>query len=45
LSLLDGGYRIILPAEQVKTRKRIEVDWPPALVPALREYLDAYRNC
>jgi integrase len=39
----SGRHRVSFPAEQVKTRKPLEVDWPIALEPALRQYLDEYR--
>jgi integrase/recombinase XerD len=44
-TLLDigGHHRMCFPAEQVKTRKPIEMDWPADLEPALRTYLDVYR--
>jgi integrase/recombinase XerD len=41
---IDGRHHIVFPAEQVKNRKPLEIDWPVELEPALRDYLEVYRS-
>jgi integrase len=38
-----AGWRITIPADETKTRRKIEVEWPPDLVAALATYLELHR--
>jgi integrase len=45
VTLIDAGvgHRMVFPANQVKTRRPLEIDWPPELETALRVYLERHR--
>jgi integrase len=38
-----AGWCITIPAEETKTHRKIEVEWPSALVAALATYLELHR--